>query len=143
MIQNSSWWVNDLDRFINGEICFEEILGYIKVGVSRISIQGAISSIFNVKHCPKEEHNLYEKLCYAEVLHCMEDYDHEELYAIYLFAKGRCFPHKLDWGGLLEKIKSESGINEIDIAYGTSMHEECQRKGGYYSDLLPTDYYED
>ena len=128
--------MSDLDRFINGDISFDEIQSF--------RLQQYVMSAFNVSSLySKEEHDLYEKLCYAEVLHCMEDYNHEELYAIYLFAKCKCFPHKLDWDGLLEKIKVESGVDYVDIARGTSMYEECQKKGGYYSDLLPTDYYED
>ena len=55
-------YADDLDRFIDGEIGFEEIQGCIPLG---ISIQGAIESVFNVKYHPKEEHDLYEKLCYA------------------------------------------------------------------------------
>ena len=44
-----------LDRLVNGEICFKEMQGRIKGG---ISIQGAISSIFNVKPCSKELQDL-------------------------------------------------------------------------------------
>ena len=127
-----------LDRFIKGEIGFEEIQGCIPSG---ITIKGAIISVLNAKYHPKEEHDLYEKLCYAEVLLCMESYTHASLCAVYFFARGKCSPHKLDWDGLLEKIKMESGVNDVDIARGTSWYERCQKKGGYYSDLLP--YYED
>ena len=133
-------YADDLDRFIEGQIGFEEIQGCIPSG---ITIEGAIISVLNAKYHPKEEHDLYEKLCYAEVLHCMQYYDRSELYATYLFAKDICSPHKLDWGGLLTKIKSESGINDTDIARGTNMYKECQRKGGYHSDLLPVENYED
>ena len=138
--ESSMGYADDLDRFIDGQIGFEEIQGFIPLG---ISIQGAIESVFNVKYHPKEEHDLYEKLCYAEVLHCMQYYDREELYAIYLFAKDRSFPHKLNWDGLLEKIKMGSRMDDVVIALGTDMYKECQRKGGYYSDLLPSDYNED
>ena len=126
-------YADDLDRFIDGEISFEEIQGYIPLG---ISIQGAIESVFNVKYHPKEEHDLYEKLCYAAVLRHMKLDDGAELYAIYLFAKNGCFPHKLDWDSLLEKIKRESGMNNADIIEGTDMYEECKKKGGCYGDLL-------
>ena len=34
-------------------------------------------------------------------------------------------------------------MDDVDIAFGTDMYKKCQRKGGYYSDLLPSDYYED
>ena len=134
-------FTDDLDRFIKGEIGFEEIQGCIPSG---ITIKGAIISVLNAKYHPKEEHDLYEKLCYAHVLyvlHITPNSPPVEFYAIYLFAKGICSPHKLDWSALLEKIKMESGVNDTDTARGTSWYEECQRKGGHYSDLLP--YYED
>ena len=132
----------DLDRFIDGQIGFEEIQGFVHEDVP---IQEAI--MLALTHAPfysKEEHDLYEKLCYAHVLyvlHITPNSPPVEFYAIYLFAKGICSPHKLDWSALLEKIKMESGVNDTDIARGTSWYEECQRKGGHYSDLLP--YYED
>ena len=129
--------INELDRFINGEIDLDEIQSF--------PLQQDIKSVIKyASYFYKEvEHHLYEKLCYAAVLHFMHDYDHEELYAIYLFAKGKCFPHKLDWDGLVESIKRKSGINDRDIVDGTRMYEKCQKKGGYYSDLLPVDYYVD
>lgn len=133
---------DDLDRFIDGQIGFEEIQGCIPSG---ITIEGAIITVLNAKYHPKEEHDLYEKLCYAHVLydlHITPNSSPAEFYAIYLFAKGICSPHKLDWDGLLEKIKMESGMNDVDIARGTSMYKICQKKGGYYSDLLPY-YYDD
>ena len=135
-------YFDDLDRFIEGQIGFEEIQGFVHEDVP---LQEAIkcSLTYARFYYSKEEHDLYEKLCYAEVLHCIEYYEHEEMYAIYLFAKDRCFPHKLDWDGLLEKIKMESRIDDTDIVEGASMYKQCQKKGGYYSDLLPADYYED
>ena len=134
-------YADDLDRFIKGQIRFEDIQGFVHKDVL---VQEAIThALTHALFYSKEEHDLYEKLCYAEVLHCMQYYDRSELYAIYLFAKGICSTHKLDWGGLLAKLKRESGINDRDIASGTNMYKECQRKGGYYNDLLPLEDCED
>ena len=108
----------DLDRFIDGQIGFEEIQGFVHEDVP---IQGAIMlPLTHARFYSKEEHDLYEKLCYAHVLyvlHITPNSPPVEFYAIYLF------------------------VNDTDIARGTSWYEECQRKGGHYSDLLP--YYED
>jgi hypothetical protein len=125
---------DDLDRFIEGQIGFDEIQGCI---CEVIPIQNAITSALQeASYYSKEEHDLYEKLCYAAVLRHMMLDDGAELYAIYLFAKNGCFPHKLDWDGLLEKIKRESGMDDADIIEGTDMYEECKERGGCYSDLL-------
>ena len=132
----------DLDRFIDGQIGFEEIQGFVHEDVP---IQEAIMlALTQIKFYSKEEHYLYEKLCYAHVLyvlHITPNSPPVEFCAIYFFARGKCSPHKLDWDGLLEKIKMESEVNDVDIARATSWYEQCQKKGGYYSDLLP--YYED
>ena len=113
----------DLDRFIDGQIGFEEIQGFVHEDVP---IQGAIMlPLTHARFYSKEEHDLYEKLCYAHVL-----------YVLHITPNS-----PPDWSALLEKIKMESGVNDTDIARGTSWYEECQRKGGHYSDLLP--YYED
>ena len=77
------------------------------------------------------------------MLHYAQYYDHEELHAIYLFAKGKCHLHKLDWDDLFEKLKKESTIDGRDIVEGINMNKERQEKGGYYSDLLQSDYYDD
>ena len=134
---------NDLDRFIEGRIRFEDMQGYLH---GDIPIYGAvIGALEKASYHSQEEHDLYEKLCFAYVLyvlHITPNSSPAEFYAIYLFAKGICSPHKLDWDGLLEKIKMESGMNDVDIARGTSMYKICQKKGGYYSDLLPY-YYDD
>jgi hypothetical protein len=122
-------YADDLDRFIEGQIGFEEIQSF------RLQ-QKIILALQNKLFYSKEEHDLYEKLCYAEVLYSMKFDDGAELYAIYLFAKNGCFPHKLDWDSLLEKIKRESGMNDADIIEGTDMYEECKKKGGCYGDLL-------
>ena len=127
-------YADDLDRFIKGQIEFDDIQGCIHRG---IPIQNAITSALQeASYYSQEEHDLYEKLCYAEVLYSMTFDNGAELYAIYLFAKNGCFPHKLDWDGLLEKIKRESGMDDADIIEGTDMYEECKERGGCYSDLL-------
>ena len=140
-ILNNMAYADDLDRFISGQIRYEEIQGFVHEDVP--AQQAITLALESAMFYSKEEHDLYEKLCYASVLQHMEYFYHEELYAIYLFAKGKCFPHKLDWDSFLEKIKSESGMDDTDIVRGTGMYEECQRKGGYYSDLLPVEYYDD
>lgn len=133
-------YADDLDRFIVGQIGFDDIQGFIH---ENVPIQEAIKfALFDKSSYSKEEHDLYEKLCYAEVLDCMLYNDHEELYAIYLFAKNRCFPHKLDWDGLLEKVKMESGMRDVDITRGSTLYKKCLRKGGHYGDLLPLDAFE-
>ena len=121
-------YADDLDRFIEGQIGFDEIQ-------SCICEDAIVSALRVVSYYFKGEHDLYEKLCYAAVLLHMKLND-LFLYAIYLFAKNRCFPHKLDWDGLLEKIKRESGMDDADIIEGTDMYEECKERGGCYSDLL-------
>jgi len=127
-------YADDLDRFIKGQIEFDDIQGCIRRG---IPIQNAIiSALQKASYYSQEEHDLYEKLCYAEVLYSMTFDNGAELYAIYLSAKNGCFPHKLDWDSLLEKIKRESGMNDADIIEGTDMYEECKKKGGCYGDLL-------
>ena len=136
-------YADDLDRFIEGQIRFEDIQGYLH---GDIPIHWTIVGALEVaSYYSEKEHDLYEKLCYAYVLyvlHITPDSPPVELCAIYFFARGKCSPHKLDWDGLLEKIKMESQVNDVDIAEATSWYEQCQKKGGYYSDLLPY-YYED
>ena len=62
MISNT----DDLDRFIQGEIEFEDIEGCI---CENISIQNAIiDAAGRDSDFSDEEHDLYEKLCYADVL---------------------------------------------------------------------------
>ena len=134
-------YADDLDRFIEGQIGFEEIQSF--------RLQQKISlDLQNGAYYSEREHDLYEKLCYAAVLRHMKLDKGEELCAIYLFAKNGCFPHKLDWDGLLEKIKMESGMDALDILHGAHLYEECQRNGGHYSDLLDllpsyNNYYQD
>ena len=122
-------YADDLDRFIAGQIGFEEIQSFRLQQKIRLALQ-------NGAYYSEREHDLYEKLCYAAVLRHMKFDKGEELCAIYLFAKNGCFPHKLDWDGLLEKIKMESGMDALDIVHGADLYEECQRNGGHHSDLL-------
>ena len=134
-------YADDLDRFIAGQIGFEEIQSFRLQQKIRLALQ-------NGAYYSEREHDLYEKLCYAAVLRDMKFDNGEELCAIYLFAKNGCFPHKLDWDRLLEKIKMESGMDALDILHGADLYEECLRNGGHYSDLLDllpsyNNYYED
>lgn len=122
---------DDLDRFINGQICFDDIQGYI---LGNIHIESAI--IFALKHKPssfytKEEHDIYEKLCYATLLYSMQFYSPSSLYAEYLVAKDVSTPHKLDWDCLLYKIKREFNMSESEMSYGHSLYENY--KSGYSS----------
>ena len=62
-------YADDLDRFIKGQIEFDDIQGCICRG---IPIQNAIiSALQEASYYSQEEHDLYEKLCYAEVLYSM------------------------------------------------------------------------
>ena len=92
MISNT----DDLDRFIQGEIEFEDIEGCI---CENISIQDAIiDAAGRDSDFSDEEHDLYEKLCYADVLLYTKYNDSQpyNIYAFYLFSKKICSPHKLD-----------------------------------------------
>ena len=134
-------YADDLDRFIEGQIGFEEIQS------SELRQEIALA-LQNKLRDSQEEHDLYEKLCYAAVLHYVKFYDGWVLYEIYLSAKNACSPHKLDWDRLLEKIKMESGMDALDILHGADLYEECQRNGGHHSDLLDllpsyNNYYQD
>ena len=70
--------LNDLDRFISGQIGFEEIQGQVKEGVY---IQDAIIGGLSPKCPSKLEHDLYEKFCYATVLYRMRFYSPSSLYS--------------------------------------------------------------
>ena len=70
---------DDLDRFISGQICFDDIQGYI-LGI--IPIERAIRWALKYKSryfYTKEEHDIYEKLCYATVLYSMQFYSPSSL----------------------------------------------------------------
>ena len=124
-------YADDLERFIEGQIGFEEIQSF------RLQ-QEIISALQNAFYYSKREHDLYEKLCYAHMLHAIQNYDPYALYAYYLVAKDKCSPHKLDWDSLLEKIKMESGMDEGDMGRGRGLYEGYVRRGsrGY---VLPPD----
>ena len=103
------------------------------------AIYGAIiGALQKWSYYSEEEHDLYEKLCYAHMLHAIQNYDPYALYAYYLVAKDKCSPHKLDWDSLLEKIQMESGMNEGDMERGRGLYEGYVRRGsrGY---VLPPD----
>ena len=131
---------SDLDRFINGEICFEDIKGFIHEDVS---IQGAIiCAIQNKLFYSEKEHDLYEKLCYSFILRAknkIQYYDTYALYAIYLAAKSKCSPHKLDWNNLLEKIKEESDMDKDDMKRGEEIYKDYVRRGSSGYVLQPDD----
>ena len=56
-------YFDDLDRFIEGQIGFEEIQGFVHEDVP---LQEAITlALTHARFYSKEEHDLYEKLCYA------------------------------------------------------------------------------
>ena len=123
--------LNDLDRFINGQIGFEEIQGQVKEGVY---IQDAIIGGLSPKCPSKLEHDLYEKFCYATLLYRMRFYSPSSLYAEYLVAKEASSPHKLDWDHLLKKIEIESNMDKHDMNRGQWLYEDY--KSGYRSSWL-------
>ena len=129
--------MDDLDRYIQGQIEFEDIQGCINENISiREAIIDAAGKYSNFSN---EEHVLYEKLCYADVL-LYTKYNGAQpynIYAFYLFQKKISSPHKLDWARLLEKIKRESGMNYQDILSGKSIYKNCLKRGGNYRDLFP------
>ena len=129
----------DLDRFINGQIEFDEIQGYVKEGVE---IQDAIKGVLH-SECPsKDLHDLYEKLCYAYVLHSMQYsmqfYTPSSLYSVYLVAKEVSSPQKLNWDLLLKIIEKKSNMDEYDMARGQGLYEDY--KSGFSSSWLSDDY---
>ena len=124
----------DLDRFINGQIEFDEIQGYVKEGVE---IQDAIEGVLHSK-CPKDLHDLYEKLCYANVLHSMQFDTPSSLYSDYLVAKEVSSAPKLNWDLLLKIIEKKSNMDEYDMARGQGLYEDY--KSGFSSSWLSDDY---
>ena len=132
MISNT----DDLDRFIQGEIEFEDIEGCI---CENISIQNAIiDAAGRDSDFSDEEHDLYEKLCYADVLLYTKYNDSQpfNIYAFYLFSKKICSPHKLDWDCLFAMIKKESRMHYNDIKVGKSIYKDCLNRGGEYRYLF-------
>ena len=130
-------YVDDLDHFIDGQICFDEIQGCIEGGVP---IKNAIiSTLQEASFYSKEEHELYEKLCYSYVLyvlHALPNCPPCESYALYLAVKEECSPHKLDWNGLQKKIK-ETGMNQDDMRRGEDIYTDYKKSGRDY--VLPPD----
>ena len=62
-------YADDLDRFIEGQIRFEDIQGYLH---GDIPIHGAIvGALEEASYYSEKEHDLYEKLCYAYVLYVL------------------------------------------------------------------------
>ena len=113
----------DLARFINGEISFEEIHEdsdpYIKNHI--------ICAFKNTLFYSYDKHDLYEKLCFANIIRLVnlckkneEEYDW--LYAQYLYARGIAYPHKMNWDILLEKIIKETNMTEYDMVNGENYY---------------------
>ena len=129
-------YINDLDRFIKGEICFDEIKGYI----SQDKIYWAIiytgrESLFY----SEEEHDLYEKICYADILRICQDLKdnrHEpfHLYRKYLYLKDISAPHILDWDNWIENIKKEMNMEEWVIKRAESWNENYHKEFDWYDD---------
>ena len=135
----SMGYANDLDRFIDGQIGFEEIQDYIKEDVS---VQDSIMDAYKMKASDsKVNHDLCEKLCYASVLYNMGFFSPHGLYAIYLTARNNCSPHKLNWDCLLEKIKKELEMTDEDMEHGKCIYEDYQERGGRCYVLPPDDDY--
>ena len=129
---------NDLDRFINGEICYEEIQGYIHEDIpidNAILFAKSNKAFYNDK-----EHDLYEKICYADVLRSchqfIKDNLHEPvyIYTYYLYLKDISASHKLDWDNLLEKIKKEMIIDKWDMDSGGSYYKTYHEAGSWSDD---------
>ena len=122
-------YADDLDRFISGQIRFEDI--------QDIPIQNEIrNALRHAAYYSEKEHDLYEKLCYASVLKGMSFLSPRSLYSMYLVAKKLCAPHKLDWDCLLEKIRREAGIDEYEMLCGQDLYERYASgcSSSWYSD---------
>ena len=133
MISNT----DDLDRFIQGEIEFEDIEGCI---CENISIQDAIiDAAGRDSDFSDEEHDLYEKLCYADVL-LYTKYIMTLNLTIYMhfiyFRKKYALLHKLDWDCLFAMIIKESRMHYNDIKVGKSIYKDCLNRGGEYRYLF-------
>ena len=66
-------YADDLDRFIEGQIGFDEIQSFRLQQKIRLALQ-------NGAYYSEREHDLYEKLCYAEVLRSMKFDNGEEFF---------------------------------------------------------------
>ena len=125
---------DDLDRFINGEIGFEEIQGFIH---EDFPIEESIRlALYKGWAYPQKEHDLYEKLCYASVLMSVSSLFPHSIYSKYLVAKKLCSPHKLDWDCLLKKIRREASIDEYSMLRGQDLYERYASgiSSSWYSD---------
>ena len=136
---------NDLERFINGEIRFEDIQGDIPGHIGRrFSIFWSIIDARNkASFYSKNEQDLYEKLCYADALSLMDNpLEPCENYAYYLTLKDKCSQHKLDWDCLLNKIKKVSKMNVDDIKTGKKYYKNYKEGGGDIFKYFPDDDYD-
>ena len=137
---------NDLERFINGEIRFEDIQGDIPghIGEGPSIYWSIIDARKEASFYSKNEQDLYEKLCYADVLRLMHDFEPcdepSELYAKYLALKDKCSQHKLDWDCLLNKIKKISKMNVDDMETGKKFYKSYKEGGGDIYEYFPEDY---
>ena len=127
--------LKDLDRFINGEITWEEIQGIYHDR----SVKWLMVDIFTEAcYYSKDEHDLFEKLCYANVLRINDLFkdtcDYYYTYAKYLYAKDVSFPHKMGWDILLEKIIKETHMSELDIKLGKDYYKTYQETGSWPCD---------
>ena len=133
---------NDLENFIKGEIRFEDIKGHTEEGCS--IYWSIISARQETSFYSKDEQDLYEKLCYADVLRLMHDFEPcdepSELYAKYLALKDKCSQHKLDWDCLLNKIKKISKMNVDDLETGKKFYKSYKEGGGDIYEYFPEDY---
>ena len=117
----------DLDRFINGEISFEEIQGCCNEHSDSYIKNYIIFAKYERCFYSNDEHDLYEKLCYANILRLVNDHKNKEdendwVYAQYLYAKDITYPHKMNWDILLEKIIKETNMTEYDMDRGESYY---------------------
>ena len=132
----------DLSRFINGEIAWEEIQDlYNDLPVKWLMI----SSFEGASFYSKDEHDIFEKLCYANILRTNNDFNKEGLeenayiYSKYLLAKDISLPHKMDWNILLEKIIRENNMSKLDMDEGERNY-KIYRETGSWSYIDDYDY---
>ena len=134
---------NDLERFINGEIRFEDIQGDIPghIGEGPSIYWSIIDARKEASFYSKNEQDLYEKLCYADALRLMDDpLEPCEKYVYYLTLKDKCSRHKLDWDCLLNKIKKVSKMNVDDIETGKKFYKSYKEGGGDIFKYFIDDY---
>ena len=139
-MSSTSFINDDLDRFIMGEIGFHEIQGRTDHDCSIYwSIISIISARKEASYYSKDEHDFYEKLCYADVLRTIQEpslrLSPHNVYAKYLAEKDLCSPHKLDWNLLFEKIKKITEMNKFEMDYGESLYKDYQKGGDLFADI--------